>query len=352
MITALRRRAASAAVALSTLALVTACSGGDAETADPAEPATGAADAAQTAEGEFPVTIDHALGTTTIEEEPERVVAWGWGSADAALALGVTPVAIPFQAYGGDDEGVLPWIREAVEESGDVMPAVLPDTGDDVPFEEIAAVDPDVILAQYSGLTEDQYATLSQIAPVVAYPGDPWSTPWRDVVTIAGEALGREDEAADVLESIDGRLAEERAAHPEFEGKTLAAAWNQGDVFYVYADEDPRVEFMLDLGFVSAPSVDALETDESPFYFTLSQERLDELTSDVLVAYGSTDEELQQFLTAPYAQVMPQVASGAVAPLVGEEFIASVSPPTALSLPWGIDDVVTQLETAVQAVED
>ena len=46
---------------------------------------------------------------------------------------------------------------------------------------------------------------------------------------------------------------------------------------------------------------------------------------------------------------MPQVTSGAVASLVGAEFIASVSPPTALSLPWGLDEVVTQLATAVEA---
>ena len=339
-----RRRAASAVLALSALLLASACSAGG--TDEPAAPAAAEGDAA---DGAFPVTLDHALGSTTIEEEPERVVAWGWGSADAALALGVTPVAIPFQSYGGDDEGVLPWIREAVEAAGDEVPTVLPESGDDVPFEEIAAADPDVILAQYSGLTEEQYATLSEIAPVVAYPDQPWSTPWRDVVTIAGKALGRADDAQAVLEDIDARIAAERAAHPEFEGLTLAATWDTAGVFYVYADEDPRVEFMLDLGFVNAPAVDELETEESPFYFTLSQERLDELQSDVLVAYATTEEELQAFLAAPYAQVMPQVTSGAVAPLVGAEFIASVSPPTALSLPWGLDEVVAQLATAAEA---
>jgi iron complex transport system substrate-binding protein len=342
-----RRRAASAVVALSALLLVAACSGGDGDAGDAGSTAP-AGTGTEAGVGGFPVTLDHAFGSTTVEEEPERVVTWGWGAADAAVALGVTPVAIPFQAYGGDDDGVLPWIREAIEEAGDEVPTVLPDTGDDVPFEEIAAADPDLILAQYSGLTEEQYTTLSEIAPVVAYPDEPWSTPWRDVVTIAGEALGRADEAQAVLGDIDAQVAEQRAAHPEFEGLSLAATWDTAGVFYVYADEDPRVEFMLDLGFVNAPAVDALETDESPFYFTLSTERLDELTSDVLVAYATTDEELQAFLGAPYAQVMPQVTSGAVAPLVGAEFIASVSPPTALSLPWGLDEVVAALATAAQ----
>jgi len=261
----------------------------------------------------------------------------------------VTPVAIPFESYGGDDEGVLPWIREALEERGDAMPTILTNTGEDVPYEEIAAADPDVILAQYSGLTEEQYETLSDIAPVVAYPDQPWSTPWRDIISITGEALGLQGEAEEVLAGIDDAIAEAAAEHPEFEGVSLATAWDTAGTFYVYADEDPRVEFMLDLGFVNAPAVDALDTDESPFYFTLSYERVSELTSDVLVVYGSTPEEAQALLDAPYAQSLPAVQQGAVAQLVGSEFIASVSPPTALSLPWGLDEVVDQLAAAVAA---
>lgn len=338
-----RRRAAAIAATVVALAMAAAgCSSASETTPTPAA-ATTASDTA------FPVTITHAFGSTTIDERPERVATWGWGAADAALALGVVPVAIPFQAYGGDSDGVLPWIREAVEAAGAELPVVLPDSGDEIPYEEISATDPDVILAPYSGITEDQYTTLSQIAPVVAYPGDPWSTPWRDVVTIVGTALGLESQATEVLAGIDDQIATQRAAHPEFEGLTLATAWQTGGTLYVYADEDPRVAFMLDLGFVNAPSVDALDTDESAFYFTLSPERLSELTSDVLVAYGTTAEELASFLSAPATQVLPQVTSGAVAQLVGAEQIAAVSPPTALSLPWGLDTVVDQLAIAAAA---
>ena len=40
----------------------------------------------------FPVTIEHALGETTIESEPTRVATLGWTDHDHALALGVVPV--------------------------------------------------------------------------------------------------------------------------------------------------------------------------------------------------------------------------------------------------------------------
>lgn len=338
-----RRRHAALAAAAALAVVLSGCASADPGTVPATEEPAAPTDSA------FPVTVEHAFGETIIDAAPERVVTWGWGSTDAALALGVTPVAMPFQAYGGDENGVLPWIREALDASGDAAPIVLPDTGADVPFEEIAAAQPDVILAHYSGITEEQYATLSEIAPVVAYPDLPWSTPWRDVISITGTALGLDDEAGAVLADIDARIAEEAAAHPEFEGLTLATAWDVGGTFYVYADEDPRVEFMLDLGFVNAPSVDELDTEESPFYFTLSYENVDQLESDVLVVYGSTPEEAQALLDAPYSAGLPQVESGAIAQLVGTEFIASLSPPTALSLPWGLDEVVDQLAAAVAA---
>jgi len=298
-------------------------------------------------EGAFPVTIPHAFGETVIPAEPQRVVAIGWGSADAAIALGVVPVAIPFQAYGGDEDGVLPWIADALEERGEDIPTVLPDSADEPPYEAIAEADPDVILAVYSGITEEQYETLDKIAPTVAYPDAAWSTPWRDVVTTVGEALGKSDQAADLLSGIDDELAAQAAAHPEFAGKTLAAVWDTAGTFYVYRKEDPRVEFMLDLGFESAPSVDELANGESTFYYTLSYEQLDQLDADVIVSYSDTQDEADAFLTAPQTSVIPAVQSGAVAQLVGTAFIASVSPPTALSLPWGLEDLVSALSSAV-----
>ena len=36
-------------------------------------------------------------------------------------------------------------------------------------FEAISDANPDVILAAYSGITQEEYDTLSEIAPVVAY---------------------------------------------------------------------------------------------------------------------------------------------------------------------------------------
>jgi iron complex transport system substrate-binding protein len=296
----------------------------------------------------FPVTIEHAFGETVIEAAPERVVAWGWGSADAAIALGVTPVAIPFQSYGGDEHGVLPWIRAALGERGAEVPNVLPDA-QEPPFEAIAKERPDLILAVYSGITDSDYELLSAIAPTVAYPDQPWATPWQETIRMVGSALGLGAAADDLLADIDEQVATAGAAHDELAGKTVAMVWDTGDTFYVYEPADARVAFTLDLGLESASSVNALSTGESTFYFTLSKERLGELTSDILVSYADTPEASAAFLDSAPAQLMEQVRRGAVAEVVGAELIAAVSPPTALSLMWGLDEYVDVLAAAARA---
>lgn len=327
-----------AAAGLALTFVLTACSsGGD----DPSE-------ASGSGAGAFPVTIEHALGSTTIETEPERVVTWGFGSTDAALALGVVPVAMPAQPYGGDEQGVLPWIGDELTELGAETPTILQNDGTDVPVEQIAAARPDVILANYSGLTQDQYDTLSRIAPTVAYPGEPWATPWRDVVSTVGQALGRSADAERLIADTEAIIADKAAAYPQLQGRTVAAVWDTGDTFYVYKPADSRVEFLTDLGLVSAPSVTELSTDESSFYFTMSFEEVGKLTSDILLSYADDAAAQERTLAQPWAQTMQQVTEGRVATVNGTELIAAVSPPTVLSLTWGIDAYLEALAAAVK----
>ncbi|RYG97772.1 MAG: iron-siderophore ABC transporter substrate-binding protein, partial [Alphaproteobacteria bacterium] len=134
----------------------------------------------------FPVTIAHAYGETTIPAKPQRIVTWGWAAQDAVIALGEVPVGVPFFGYGGDSNGTLRWTREAVAALGAEFPTILPDSGREPPVEAIAALQPDLIIAVYSGITDEQYKLLSGIAPVVAFPETPWDTSWQDTITITG----------------------------------------------------------------------------------------------------------------------------------------------------------------------
>lgn len=297
-----------------------------------------------------PVTIKHAFGKTTIEEQPERVVSWGWASADAAIALGVAPVAMPRFSYGANDAGLMPWTAQALQAKGMKTPTLLSES-QEAPFEEIAEAAPDVILANYSGITKKEYETLSKIAPTVAYPKVPWSTPWRDVITTTGKVLGKSEEARRLLDDIDAEVAAAAEEHPEFQGQSVAAVAVEPSAFYVYKGADPRVQFLEDLGLTLAPSVDRLATDESSFFYTLSLENLDRLGSDVLVSYSDSEQRAEEVVGSEPLQVMPQVRSDAVANIAGEANVASVSPPTALSLTWSLDNFVSELSDAAKSAQ-
>lgn len=342
----IRRRRLAALPLLALLAVVAACGGDN----DRTDNASASASASEQAEASFPVRIDHAFGTTEIPDAPKRVVTWGWGSTDAAIALGVVPVAMPYQSYGGDANGVLPWIRDRLKADGQDLPVVLPDAKEP-PIEAIAGAKPDLILAVYSGITDAEYKLLSKIAPTVAYPDKAWSTPWRDTIKIVGQALGRSEQARTLLDEIDAKIAEQARANPGLAGKTVAMVWNTADTVYVYKPADARVQFTLDLGLKSAPSVEQLAGGGETFYYTLSRERLAELTSDILVSYADTAEASKAFLTSPPAKTMTQVQRGTVAEVIGTEFIAAVSPPTALSLTWGLEEYVAALAKAAKAAQ-
>jgi iron complex transport system substrate-binding protein len=342
-----RRPLSRAAVAAAILLAVplTACGSED---SDSGAGTGGEGGSSESADAFEPVTIKHAFGSTEIDERPQRVVTWGWGSGDAAIALGTVPVAMPKNSYGATKEGLMPWQDEALKADGAETPTLLTES-EEPPFEEILKAKPDLILANYSGITEADYEKLSKIADTVAYPDQPWSTPWREVITTVGDALGRSDEADKLLEDIDGKVAAAAAEHPEFKGKTIAAVAIDPAAFYVYRGADPRVQFLEDLGFELAPSVDELDTKEAPFYYTLSSEEVDKLTSDVLLSYTPTEERAAEIADDATYQTMSQFQDGTVAAVAGESYVSSVSPPTALSLTWGLDYFVDALVPAVKA---
>lgn len=325
--------------------LVTAAAGGlllsgCSAPAESGSEATGGSDAA------FPVTISHMYGDTTIESAPERVATWGWGATDAVLALGIVPVAFGSMDYGGGDDKITPWVSDAIEELGGEAPTVLDSTASEISVEELLATDPDVLIAPYSGLTQEEYDAITAAGvPVVAPEEEIWSTPWRDVITATGEALGLESDAADIITDLDGQIADAAAEHPEFEGTSIAYIDDDVDTLYVYLPADARVEILEDLGFTTPDSVTALDSGVSTFYTTVSYESLDRIDADVIFTQAEEQSALDEFLGSDRGQLIPAVKKGAVAAIVGEENVSAVTP-TALSVPWLLPDMVDKLAEA------
>lgn len=70
-------------------------------------------------------------------------------------------------------------------------------------MKKIIKLAPDVILAPWSGLTQEQFDALNAIAPTVAYPDQAWSVNWDEQIEIIGKALGQEDEAAGLISDLE-----------------------------------------------------------------------------------------------------------------------------------------------------
>ncbi len=306
-------------------------------------------------EGSFPVTIDSALGSVTIEEAPTRVATWGWSTQDAVLALGVVPVAMPLNEYGGNDKGVLPWDAEQIEKLGGETPQLFSgsDTGE-VPFEEFVEAAPDVILAPYSGLTQKDYDTLSKIAPVVAYPDEAWSLPWQDQLTIVAKALGKTAKVKALLSAVDTKIANLAEANPVIAGRSFVyVSALEADKLNIFRASDPRVDLLTQLGMEVSPNVSDLDADPSAgsYFYQLSYENLRKIDADLIVGYFDNQAAVDSFLADPLVAAMPAIQERRFAPVVGESFVMSSSAPTVLSIPWMLDQYVPQLAGAATNVQ-
>ncbi len=244
-----RRTLTTTGLALATAALLAGCGTAetDAETSGGNPDGSGDPAAAAT---DLPVTIEHKYGETTVTEVPERVVVVGLQEQDTLISLGIVPVGVTY--WFGDESGINPWAAEALPEGAE-MPEVL-DATNGIPVEEVAALAPDLIIGEYSAMTEDEYDLLSQLAPTLAQSGEyaDYSMPWDEMALKIGQAVGQEDEAAEQVAAVKEQIETAAADHPEFAGKTAALVTPYEGLF-VYGPDDPRTRMLGLLGFDVTP---------------------------------------------------------------------------------------------------
>ncbi|MCJ8140124.1 iron-siderophore ABC transporter substrate-binding protein [Falsirhodobacter halotolerans] len=298
----------------------------------------------------FPITLDHAFGSTTISERPVRVATVSWGNQEVPLALGIVPVGMAAVNFGDDDgDGVLPWVEARLAELGAETP-VLFDEGDGIDFEGVASVQPDVILAAYSGLTRAEYDILSQIAPVVAFPETAWGTDWRETIQTNSAGLGMSDEGEDLVAQIEGDIAQSVARRPELTGKTAMFVTHLDpanlSVVNFYSSNDTRVKFFADLGLESPASVIAA-TQPGNFSGSISAEQIDAFDDvDIVVTYGN-NILLEAMKANPLVARMPAVVNDAIV-MLGRDPLGTAANPTPLSISYVLDDYVDLLADAIK----
>ncbi|MFH8617503.1 iron-siderophore ABC transporter substrate-binding protein [Streptomyces sp. NPDC017979] len=300
--------------------------------------------------GAFPVSIKSALGTAEIKEEPKRIVTLGQGSAETAIALGTTPVGVEGYPWGSDKTGYLPWIHEAVTKKGDKLPKQFTG-GEELDTEAILELDPDLILAPWSGITQKQYDVLKDIAPTVAYPDLPWSTNWDQQIDLIAKAMGKPAESKKLVSTIEKQLADAAATRPGYKDLKFSYVYNTGPgTLGVFKPEEQRVKMVSSLGLTVDPVVNQFPETKGTDSALIGLENAGKLKdSDLLFTFYTDEKNRKEIESQPLYAGIPAVKKGAV--VVGDtnSFVTASSIINPLTVPWTIDRYLPLIDKAVAA---
>jgi len=298
------------------------------------------------------VSIEHALGTAEITGQPDRIVTLGMGSAETVIALGTVPVGIEEYPWGSDDTGYLPWIHEELTERGDELPTQFTG-GAELDLEAIAGLEPDLILAPWSGVTQEQYDVLAAIAPTVAYPELPWTITWQEQIETIGTAMGKHGEALDLITEIEQQFTDVAAAHPEYRDVTFSYIYNTGPgTLGVFLRDEQRVAMVRGLGLTVDPVVDTLEETEGTDSSVIGLENAHLLNdSDLIFTFYSDPANRAQIETQEVYQRIPAVERGTLVAPEDQPFVTGSSIINPLTVPWALERYIPLVDEAVAGLD-
>lgn len=298
--------------------------------------------------GAFPVTIKHALGETKIEKEPLKVATLGWSDHDFVLALGKVPVGAIKITWGGNEAGSTPWFDKKLQEQGGGN-VTRYDTSDGVPFEEIAKLQPDLILGTNSGIKSEDYEKLTKIAPTVAYPKAPWVTPWEDSLTMIGQALGKPEAAAEIAQSVNQQFTDTAAKYPDLAGKKFAWAYftpTDQSKFGLYTTEDARPRMLTKLGMKNSEYV-VNNAAPGEFFTMVSAEKAGEVDADVLIFAATKEHPPALVKQHPLIGQMPALKANQYFGSTDNSLILTMSAPSPLSIPVALENFIPKIQSGL-----
>src|SRR5699024_4619555 len=226
------------------------------------------------------------------------------------------------------------------------------DESDGLDVDGIAAAMPDLIVAAYSGLTEEEYEQLSRIAPTIGPLAPNYTASWEDVLAAVGTATGLDDEAAALTEQITADLAAVGEANPAVAGATLIAGTlglaRNSIPLYVGGDTRPRC--CAARGLTQAEVVTENTADSETFYLEWSAERADELESDLFYSWAAPGTTVEDFQANELFAQIPAVADGGIVLTDDDHLTLSISAANALSLPWALEHFVPTVVEVAQSV--
>ena len=227
-------------------------------------------------------TVQHALGTTTIADTPQRVITLFQGATDITVALGVKPLAT---VESWTEKPVYQYLRKELEGVSMVGLETQPS------LEDIARLKPDLIIAS-KFRNEKIYDLLSYIAPTVALDE---VYEFRENTRLIGQALNRQPQAQVLLDKWDARLAQTKKRLQD----KFGAAWPlsvsildfRSDHVRVYLANSFAGSVLADLGFVWS---EQFQKSGWPLMKLTSKESIPVMDADVFFVQMRSDSQSVQ----------------------------------------------------------
>ena len=310
----------AAVLGLSLFAL-TAC-GSTTETAADTASSAPASAAGSSASAGFPLTLTHAMGETTIESQPQRVVALDPSYVDAALLLDAELVGYAEYRQNPED----PFADYLGDVSAETAEAVNVGTIAEPNLEQIAGLDPDLIVSA-KVRQEALYPQLEKIAPTVF--SESTGPTWKENVVLLGEALGKQEQAEQEVADYEARAAAvgEAILEQDPDATYSLVRFAGEDTARLYSSDSFIGEIMADMGI---PRPEGAPDTTEEIFVPLSQEQILEADADlVMVSTWAPDgaegeasrAQEERFTTNPLWERL----EGEVLPVDDETFVASVS---------------------------
>jgi iron complex transport system substrate-binding protein len=284
------------------------------------------------------IRFAHAFGETVLKAPAKRVVSLGYTVHDTLLALDVVPVATRYW-FGDQPFGVWPWAKAKL---GDAQPTMI---AGEVSMETVASLQPDLIVAIGSGISQAEYGVLSQIAPTLMHAVNQptYGTPWSDLTRTLGRAVGKDALAEELIKSTEAKFASARQRHATWEGRTAVAAYNFAGETGAFTSHDSRGRFLAELGFQPMPEIERL--GEGTFYAALSPEDLSALDADLLV-WVSSSNSVPDLVALPMRKILKAHLDGREV-FAGETIAAALSFGSILSLPFALAELEDDIAVAI-----
>lgn len=288
------------------------------------------------------VTIDHVSGSTEIQGTPERIVAIGQQWVDALAEFDVTPVGYVSAGSQGDSRKLFPWQTGLAEESVMLDSSTVDTASGTPPVEEIAALDPDLILV--AGITSPEpFQSLSAVAPTV-FPQAAKVDSWQWQIETLGTILDREDDADKIIADGEAFSAEVAEQYPGLQGKTavLSQYIVSTQQLVAVVDQNDGAAQVFDSIGLKIPADLAASPDASNGRLVFSPERINELTADLVVMLpnGGTAADLEAL---PGFNSLPAVSGGGLS-VQDYATVVGFNLPSKASIEYSIDKIRPQLE--------